>query len=183
MPDNLKKLVINNFCISIDTDLFVESIEELMLSIFSINFSKIFLPMNFKKIYICTKNENSYTIIFPDEMDTIALYNINLKNIKFPLKLKNLILSDLTDLNCKLSEELSSLTMNSKINVDSLPLSLKVIIFEQLPQVVTTNLPLFLERIQIKSYNEYYKNKLITMLPKLPYGCKLIDKYNNEIIL
>lgn len=187
VSNNLKKLVINNIRMSINADLFVESIEELTLNVFSIDFSKIFSPINLKNINICTKNVNSCTITFPNEMDTIALYNINLKNIKFPLKLKNLIVSDLTNLNCKLSEELSSLTINSKINVDSLPLSLKVIIFEQWPEVVTTNLPLFLETIQIKScnryyINDYYKNELITVLPKLPHGCKLIDKYNNEII-
>ena len=201
LPTNLKKVVIINPVAVINTDIFVESIEDLTLNISSITKEKLSLrllkllngkfahglsvplPKKLKNLDIYVNQNDTYTFEFPAEMKTITLRNIKLKDTVLPAKLEKLRIDDLNSLNCKLPDELLSLTVKNSINADALPPSLKTIAFEETPHNITTNLPLFLETIQLKfHFYDHNTKNIINMFPKLPFGCKLVDYNNNEIM-
>jgi hypothetical protein len=66
---------------------------------------------------------------------------------------------------------------HNKKTIDSLPNSnIKTIIFEDL-QTDIDNLPITIETIKLLKYGKY----TLKLLKKLPYGCIVVDKYNNKI--
>lgn len=68
------------------------------------------------------------------------------------------------------------------LNIDNLPDDLKIleICLSELERPFT-NLPIGLEKIKIK--NLFYMNLINKFFPKIPFGCKIVNKFDEEIIM
>jgi hypothetical protein len=200
LPLQLKKLTIRNLCMELCDDIFVESIEKINLEILKFykkdepnyDTTKILLklPSNLKKFRYFA-NSKTYDFLFPIGLETLKLINYYYYNkqkiLKLPATLKKLEVHGIElETYQELPEELETLIVWNELNIQSLPPNLKEIIFSYHPSIVTTNLPMSLERIKVpppskKQYCEYME-KYKKLFSKMPFGCNLVD-YENKIIL
>jgi len=120
----------------------------------------------------------------PHSLTTITFghdYNQPLDAVSFPLSLKVIIFGNIFNQSLdkvSLPFGIQSITFgcNYKKPLNNLPNSVEKLVFRKINMDIT-NLPCSVTHIKILEHIAKSMEKLI----KIPYGCKIIDKYDNEI--
>jgi hypothetical protein len=125
---------------------------------------------------------------FDDEKNSIYMFAWSLHctdifnaNISYA-KLNNLTISILSKDNIELNNDTSiEFVVQYELNPNNLPQNLEILELNNL-SMIFDNLPTCLQIIKITK-KEYSNTQINNCLPKIPFGCKIINSYEEEIQL
>lgn len=129
------------------------------------------LPLNLTHLYLGQNgNYNLKNIILPPTLYLISFNggtNCDLKHSFYPKTLKVMKFKSNTK------------GQNNDKILSNIPLTVEILIFDYLLGIIT-NLPSTIKKIKI-SFN-YSKNEIIKCIPKIPFGCIIVDS-NDKVII